>query len=164
MQYTSYSFFLSLFFFHFFPHFFPHLLPGYAEGVLPARLSLDPVFAVQRPLYFYLAIAALNAVTHLLMRHGLGFTRLKKYDAESQYVYFRPATNSTAGAKKVPLVFVHGIGIGFAHYLPLIASFPTDTDVFLVEWPHVGKSFTDSRVFNSFNSAYQFVLCLRFSL
>ncbi len=125
----------------------PSPLPGYAEGVLPARLSLDPVFAVQRPLYFYLAIAALNAVTHLLMRHWLGFIRLKKYDAESQYVYFRPsATNSTAGVKKVPLVFVHGIGIGFAHYLPLIASFPTDTDVFLVEWPHVGKPFPDSRV------------------
>ena len=106
--------------------------------MLPARLSLDPVFAVQRPLYFYLAIAALNGVTHLLMRHVLGFTRLKKYDAESQYVYYRPAPNSTAGAKKVPLVFVHGIGIGFTHYLPLIASFPTDTDVFLVEWPHVG--------------------------
>ena len=109
--------------------------------MLPARLSLDPVFAVQRPLYFYLAIAALNAVTHLVMRHVLGFTRLKKYDAESQYVYYRPAPNNTAGAKKVPLVFVHGIGIGFAHYLPLIASFPTDTDVFLVEWPHVGKYF-----------------------
>jgi len=118
--------------------------PGYAEGVLPARLSLDPVFAVQRPLYFYLAIAALNGVTHLLMRHALGFTRLKKYDAESQYVYYRPASNSTGSAKKVPLVFVHGIGIGFAHYLPLIASFPTDTDVFLVEWPHVAMQMAGS--------------------
>lgn len=141
---------------------------GYAEDVLTARLSLDPIFAVQRPLYFYLAIGLLNYCTHLFLNHVLGFKRLRKYDSPSQYVYYRAAqnaqtnsatftktttsttdtttnattttsTNTTDSGAKVPLVFVHGIGIGFAHYLGMIMSFPTDTDVFLIEWPHVGE-------------------------
>lgn len=131
--------------------------------MLPARLSLDPVFAVQRPLYFYLAIAALNALTHLYLRQVLGFNRLRKYDAESQYVYFRPAAQEGNGARNVPLVFVHGIGIGFAHYLSMIATFPRDTDVFLIEWPHVGTYCT---VFCVFIKGYwcDVSLSLNFSL
>ena len=39
--------------------------------------------------------------------------------------------------KALPVVFVHGIGIGFAHYLALIAVLPTEVDVFLVEWPYI---------------------------
>lgn len=127
---------------------------GYNPEVMPARLTLDPVFATQRPLYFYIAIAALNWATHLFMRYALGFSRLRKYDSPSQYVYHRaaksglPSHRHSVGAqvpdkaahKKQPIVFVHGIGIGFVHYLGMIMSFPTDTDVFLVEWPHVGNS------------------------
>lgn len=137
---------------------------GNAPDVLPARLSLDPIFAVQRPLYFYVAIGLLNYITHLFLHYALGFTRLRKYDSPSQYVYYRRAnifhtttvtnttttittknttstssTTSTSDNVRIPLIFVHGIGIGFAHYLGMIMSFPTDTDVFLIEWPHVGE-------------------------
>ena len=39
-------------------------------------------------------------------------------------------------------VFVHGIGIGFMHYLALIAALPSDVPVYLVEWPHVSMQVT----------------------
>ena len=38
---------------------------------------------------------------------------------------------------KLPVVFVHGLGIGFGSYLGIISSFPTEVDVILVEWHHV---------------------------
>lgn len=36
-----------------------------------------------------------------------------------------------------PIVFIHGLGIGFAHYIYLIAGLPRDRDVYLVEMPYV---------------------------
>ena len=38
---------------------------------------------------------------------------------------------------KLPVVFVHGLGIGFGSYMGIICSFPGDVDVILVEWHHV---------------------------
>lgn len=35
------------------------------------------------------------------------------------------------------VVFVHGIGVGFAHYLRLLARLPRTSACYLVEWPHV---------------------------
>lgn len=157
-----------------------YAITGYAPGVLPARLTLDPVFATQRPLYFYVAIGALNWATHLFMYYALGFSRLRQYDSPSQYVYYRAAktakTTNTTNTKtassttahhsaqhtdnsnKQPIVFVHGIGIGFTHYLGMIMSFPTDTDVFLIEWPHVGE---ESALFVHC-MVYPFSICVRF--
>ena len=34
-------------------------------------------------------------------------------------------------------------GIGFAHYMGLIMSFPRDVDIYLVEWPHVAMQMAD---------------------
>ena len=42
-----------------------------------------------------------------------------------------------------PIIFVHGIGVGFVHYLGLIFSFPSEVDVYLVEWPHVAYQMSD---------------------
>ncbi len=36
-------------------------------------------------------------------------------------------------------MFIHGIGLGFSHYLILLSSLPRDTDIFLVEWPYVAQ-------------------------
>lgn len=40
-------------------------------------------------------------------------------------------------SEKLPVVFIHGLGIGFGSYLGIICSFPMDVDVILVEWHHV---------------------------
>ncbi len=125
------------------------------------------MFATHRPLIFYVAIAAVNALTHVVIK-GLGFGQLAEFDtpSKSQSIYFRPketTTRSSGGragsedttggvsttasdgtaeesrplVKKMPIVFIHGIGIGYPHYLGLVAALPTDVDVYLVEWPNV---------------------------
>ncbi|KAJ3146284.1 hypothetical protein HDU86_000500, partial [Geranomyces michiganensis] len=77
--------------------------------------------------------------------------------AVTQRYYYRRAKESAAACKKknddadysetsnsaLPIVFIHGIGIGFLHYASLIARFPTTVDVFLIDWPHVAMRRTD---------------------
>lgn len=80
----------------------------------------------------------MNQLAHLVL-YAWGFTRRRKYDSNSMSIYYRPAQTKISNLEinKIPLVFIHGIGIGFAHYLGLIYSFPRDVDVYLVEWSHV---------------------------
>jgi len=115
---------------------------GFSAGIVPTRLSLDPIFAVQRPLCCYATVAAMNAIAHSAI-YLLGFRRLHQYDTPGQFIYYRPGASKTArdsGLK--PIVFVHGIGIGFLPYMVLIIGLPTEVDVFLVEWPHVAMQMT----------------------
>lgn len=89
-----------------------------------------------------------NYVTHVIL-FLLGFRRRRSYDTKSQAIYYRPKkkTNrnghhlsngqNSSDNKCLPIVFIHGIGIGFAHYLLTILHLPDDVDVYLVEWPHV---------------------------
>ena len=122
---------------------------GFSAGIVPTRLTLDPIFAVQRPLCFYATIAAMNISAHVAI-YLLGFRHLQQYDTPGQLIYYRPGTstaardhssNSDSNGPK-PIVFVHGIGIGFLPYLALIFGLPTEVDVFLVEWPHVAMQMT----------------------
>ena len=111
--------------------------------VVPTRLTLDPIFAVQRPFCFYATVAVMHVTAHCSM-HLLGFRRLPQYDTPGQLIYYRPGTNPTAAKSRglKPIVFIHGIGVGFLPYMALIFTLPTEVDVFLVEWPHVAMKMT----------------------
>lgn len=70
----------------------------------------------------------------LVAVRALGFTRRATTgDPGTLWVLARAGTNP----RNPSVVFVHGIGIGFLNYLPLLARLPRDRDVYLVEWPHV---------------------------
>jgi hypothetical protein len=56
-------------------------------------------------------------------------------------------SSGSTTASKLPLVFIHGLGIGFAHYLTLLATFPDDIDIILVEWHHVSMQVHISLIF-----------------
>lgn len=122
--------------------------PGFNTDVPPLRLNLDPVFVTQRPLLCYLVVFVINTFFHLFLRFVLGF----RYDPEhsasdgSQNIYLRPARKRRGIPEetpdKLPVIFVHGIGCGFAMYVTLIVMLPTDTDVYLVEWPYVSMQMT----------------------
>lgn len=114
--------------------------PGFDPAIVSARLTFDPLFATQRPFFFYLTIAVVNYLTHGIL-WLVGYSRRREYDVGSQSIYHRP---SRAAKKGLPIIFIHGIGIGFPHYLGLILSFPQDCDVYLVEWPHVAMQFSYS--------------------
>ena len=147
--------------------------PGRNENVHSIRLTLDPLFATQRPFFYYAVISLVNHFGHFVL-WLLGYRRRRGVvagtptpsgksdpihrirtsegmwiEAEPQSIYHRPAKRSPStgstknGNEKVaskgtmPVVFVHGIGIGFAHYLLVLAALPADVDIYLLEWPHV---------------------------
>lgn len=103
---------------------------GLNRSLVSARLTLDPVFATQRPFFFYASIWAVNSLTHVGL-YSLGYRRMAKFCTPAANVYHRPPLRPRAGAegskgsgdpggkegKGLPIVFVHGIGIGFAHYM-----------------------------------------------
>ncbi|RKO93543.1 hypothetical protein BDK51DRAFT_4712, partial [Blyttiomyces helicus] len=100
------------------------------------RLTLDPMRAVQRPLVYYMAIAGVDVAANAALRsHGYRRRDLE-VDGRRHLFTYRPAQGPTPKGA-LPLVFVHGIGIGFAHYLPLLAKLPTNIPIYLLEWPHV---------------------------
>lgn len=117
--------------------------PGFTQSIPSARLTFDPLFATQRPFFFYATIAVMNYSTHAILRL-FGYNRRSEYDRSSQAIYHRAARKPVKGKPATPIVFIHGIGIGFPHYLGLILSFPEDVDVYLVEWPHVAMQLTAS--------------------
>eukprot|EP01042_Synura_sphagnicola_P006434 gene6434-8212_t len=128
--------------------------PGTNDHVHSIRLTLDPLFATQRPFFYYAVIAFVNLFAHIVL-YLAGF-RLRtdgfypsdttppstgpdarRLRSVSQSIYHRPSSGRLGPSmRKMPIVFVHGIGIGFAHYLGLLLSLPWDTDIYLVEWPH----------------------------
>eukprot|EP01031_Cornospumella_fuschlensis_P032819 gene32819-39679_t len=115
--------------------------PGFNADVPSLRLNLDPVFATQRPFVFYASIFLVHGVVHWLLFLA-GFRREGSCCSATQNIYHRPRrTGSSDGEGKtvnrLPVVFVHGIGVGFVHYLYLFRQLPRDSDVFLVEWPYV---------------------------
>ena len=112
------------------------------QGVRSIRLSLDPVMDTQRPLVYYAVVGAMFAMGSAAV-FALGFRRRSMGRPEAPggdpplRVLFRPAKVTPGRAPGRAVVFVHGIGIGFLHYLLLLARLPRGSDVYLVEWPHV---------------------------
>jgi pimeloyl-ACP methyl ester carboxylesterase len=141
---------------------------GFANDVHALRLELDPIFATQRPFLFYFCIALLNLTFHLLIVKGfLGFEYLEKFTSPSkgQRVYRRKARINTITSNsdtthvnskpKLPIVFMHGIGIGFLHYWQLLFALPTDVDIFLLEWPYVSMQMSTNAP-----TAEESILCI----
>ena len=106
-----------------------HVFPRRGPAAECIRLKYDAVNDVYRPLMYYWCTWHLWALGRLVVRL-LGF----RQDAADRRVFYR----ASAGPGK-PLVFVHGIGIGFVHYALLLASLPREAPVVLVEWPHCSQ-------------------------
>ena len=116
---------------------------GHSKEIHSARLTIDPVFSVQRPFFFYGTIIGINWGCHVILK-VLGYRRRSEFDTTGQTIYHRPASvSSTNSSKKAhPIVFIHGIGVGLIHYLALICCFPKEVDVYIVEWPYVAMQMT----------------------
>jgi pimeloyl-ACP methyl ester carboxylesterase len=113
--------------------------PGFNKNVRNARLTLDPVFVTQRPFFFYATIWILNSFCHLVL-HLMGFRLEQGHCCVGQNVYRRKGTGPKG--TRLPIFFMHGLGIGFVHYLMLLWHLPRDVDLFLLEWPHVCMQLT----------------------
>ncbi|KZP07992.1 hypothetical protein FIBSPDRAFT_922742 [Athelia psychrophila] len=112
---------------------------GESDASLPEksgsmRLTFDPVHTLHRPFAWYMTVGVVDAISSLsLLRAGFThyatpkwftafpfrpLTVFSKRSAHSELSYaYRPHRSST----KLPIVFLHGIGIGTWPYLPFFA-------------------------------------------
>ena len=117
---------------------------GYNVNVKSMRLTIDPGITRLRPFFVYVAIAAARAVVGLGLWY-IGFER-RTIGLLSYYVW-QPAKRAEGA---IPVVFVHGIGVGVLPYVALIARIrrvmldaPMCGAIFLPEMPYVSMTFTD---------------------
>uniref|UniRef100_A0A0G4GTA8 AB hydrolase-1 domain-containing protein n=1 Tax=Chromera velia CCMP2878 TaxID=1169474 RepID=A0A0G4GTA8_9ALVE len=98
---------------------------GYDPQVKSIRLTMDPLVTMQRPLVFYFVIFFAHLAGWMAL-YSLGF-RYRFVDGHKVH-YRLPSQNKERkgeegggkeGVRKRPLVFVHGLGIGYLHYARL---------------------------------------------
>ncbi|KAH9952035.1 Alpha/Beta hydrolase protein [Amylocystis lapponica] len=119
---------------------------GRNAGTKCMKVSLDPVITVHRPLLWYTIVAMVDTITCLTLKLK-GFTHyttgnilscfpprptaiFSKRSPDSNIVYwYRPHRSET----KLPILFIHGIGIGLWPYLPFFSELiTTDPDVGII--------------------------------
>ncbi|KAJ3187982.1 hypothetical protein HDU85_006375 [Gaertneriomyces sp. JEL0708] len=119
---------------------------GRNPNVKCIRLTLDPVQAAHRPLIYYAVVIAINRFAHQMIRR-LGFRQrtLDPLDVAGtgtlRYLYRSPSEAMPPGS--MPVVFIHGIGIGLGAYLPFLMKLPRNVPVYLLEWPHVSMQLSE---------------------
>ncbi|KAL8737042.1 MAG: hypothetical protein Q9181_002086 [Wetmoreana brouardii] len=112
-------------------------LPPGEGSATSLRLTLDSVHMLPRPLVWYMIVFAIDALTHVYMRYqSFHFYRLtlKRFltvfpprpltllttqtsPAKTLSYWHRPHTSRS----QLPVLFVHGIGIGLWTYAPFLA-------------------------------------------
>ncbi|KAL8698113.1 MAG: hypothetical protein Q9201_006751 [Fulgogasparrea decipioides] len=112
-------------------------LPPGEGSATSVRLTLDSVRMLPRPLVWYMIVFAIDALTHVYMRyHSFHFYRLtlKRFltvfpprpltlfttqtsPAKTLSYWHRPHTSRS----QLPVLFIHGIGIGIWTYAPFLA-------------------------------------------
>ncbi|RUS25207.1 hypothetical protein BC938DRAFT_472484 [Jimgerdemannia flammicorona] len=130
-------------------HKFPE---GRDDDVKCARLTLDPVEGIQRPLVAYLVISFMDQMCAVTL-YFLGFRRYS-YDNVAYWLYMPDeAVQAETGLQKnydgvdrSPVVFVHGIGMGLMAYIPFLnflhkhPAYPRTRPLLLLELPHISMS------------------------
>jgi len=103
--------------------------PTGSTGAPVILLNLDPVIAKHRPFLHY-------TVTYFLgfaMTVNLHLKRFRRYRHASTTYWIREGAQ--VGLR--PLIFIHGVGIGLATYLPFLNEISQDRTVILIELSHV---------------------------
>jgi len=133
---------------------------GYNKQAACMRVSFDPLHMIHRPLGWYALVGLIDMKTAVHMRI-LGFrhynppswfpsfpprpfTWLSKRSASPKLPYWwRPHNSST----KLPLVILHGIGIGLYPYVPVIQEFVSenpDVGVLVIEYMPICSRITSA--------------------
>lgn len=132
------------------------LMPGRGRAV-PIRLTFDKVPMRYRSIIWYLIVGCVDAVTHVRLLwssfrfHGsprlaslwhvfpprllASFSPFSHPSpcSELTYWYRSAATSTSATAPTLPIVFLHGIGIGLHPYVPFLSELPTTSPALAVE-------------------------------
>lgn len=121
------------------------LSDGYDPQVKCIRLTIDDMQVLHRPFIYYAVLRALHAIAFVLL-YALGFRQASVQTMScSQRYYYRLGVSSVEKQceRALPIVFIHGIGMGLLHYIGLVARLPREVDVFLLDWPHISMRIAD---------------------
>lgn len=113
------------------------------------RLTLETINAIHRPLCVYLFIMIMNYITKLLLTQALGFRRKRiggftywyKDYTKKMHIFSKKSNDNNImkkSSRKLPLVFIHGLGQGLIHYLNFISDIK-NRDVFLLELSYISS-------------------------
>ncbi|KAG0294337.1 hypothetical protein BGZ98_001809 [Dissophora globulifera] len=126
---------------------------GFCPDVECIRLCLDPVLASHRPLIYYVFVWLANTFATIVFR-VIGFTRYKGAPKVPGYKTKAAAFSNPRRApdlaywyrspprpeNEVPLVFIHGIGIGLVQYVHLIIALASiSRPLIVIEVPYVSS-------------------------
>ncbi|KAK3847279.1 MAG: Alpha/Beta hydrolase protein [Linnemannia gamsii] len=129
---------------------------GFNPNVECIRLAFDPVIASHRPLVYYGLLWIANTFAGFVFT-VLGFTRYegtvdttinpKKKNNSSNRIQVDPSTDLNYWCRapvnpdnKIPLVFLHGIGVGLVQYIHWVIALSTiSRPIIMVEVPYVSN-------------------------
>lgn len=102
-----------------------------------AKYSSDPLLGIATyPLGFHMLVLGATEIPLRTMLKNRGFER--RFVGPITYYYYPGSKDKPADAKELPIVFVHGIGIGLLSYVPLIDHFlESGRPILLPEIPYV---------------------------
>eukprot|EP00121_Abeoforma_whisleri_P003731 Awhi_evm1s3359 len=108
------------------------------------RLNLDPCTSQHRAFIYYAVTTSMDSLCDLWLYYYYGFRRFSEGPLSYWHLKRECNTNGNNNDKSqelLPIVFVHGVGIGLSQYLPflrqLTKSERSKRDILLVELPHV---------------------------
>ncbi|KAF9571314.1 hypothetical protein EC968_000753 [Mortierella alpina] len=135
--------------------------PGFNPDVDCIRLAFDPVVASHRPLIYYILLWTANVLAGMVFV-VLGFTRYegtvdqthtfeqqgRKHKAPVNQLAVDPSTDLAYWYRspinpdnKVPLVFIHGIGVGLVQYIHWVVALTTiSRPIIMIEVPYVSNN------------------------
>lgn len=119
-----------------------NLKPGYNPNVKAIRLTLDSMRVLNRPLGYYVVC---NGVSHgviawLRFFHGFRY----EYSGRCGFLVKRPVAREKAKGKRgLPILFMHGLGIGIGQYMAFLKRLARYEDgVVILVQPHISADIT----------------------
>lgn len=127
------------------------LLPGYNPAARTIRINFDPIVAWCHPMWYYAFIKGLSMSTAQTLRL-LGFKRFEGAGVPFWHCpdprHCLPGRLTAAGEvleprPELPIVFIHGLGVGLAPYLRFIRRIAAVRECFIVELPEISQCCSD---------------------
>lgn len=137
------------------------LKDGRGNGIKSMRLTLDRVKVVHRPLIWYTIVGLVDTYSTIT----LSFLGFQHFSSPEWFQMFPPRPllcfisqravtldlpywyRPHASKSKLPIIFIHGIGIGLYTYIPLIReiiAIDPDVGILLIELPFITMHITSS--------------------
>ncbi|UZJ56812.1 hypothetical protein CBS101457_006132 [Exobasidium rhododendri] len=124
------------------------LKPGYNKNVRTVRLTLDKMKVLSRPLGYYIVCNGFSHGVIAWLRLFGGFHY--EYSGECSFLV-KPAKQDTGSKRKrqLPILFLHGLGIGIGQYMAFLARLYKHKDgVVILIQPHISADILHPRYLN----------------